>query len=776
MTGETLVGDFSTIEEFISLIFEAKWEEKEVLDNVSPKMSALIQACVVSDHEKRIQNGRELSEYLAREFPDVTNDVGYSASKKPPLSNKAVRPQKAVRQGKGPARGKGPAKKTARTAGKTGKNAAILSDSQELVQKSSVKKIRLIGILTCSFMLFLFLYIIGTGNVANKDSVVALTEIASKTREWMVFPKGFYIFFQGDVGKNLRWEFKAEASKGSEAINESDYFKKVAGGWKALCSPLVVHPERSGILSIFDGQRLIALGPMGFPKKLLDVPLKVVFSYDSIQCSWKFSGVMRASLLFESLKYDGTVINSFEVSELDSKYRISLKELGFSGHMRVTLMIPGISKTGDVYSLGGDLKVAFDEGHSDFTLKCQLPLVEGRKYSGYQFFYNKDRGIRSQADIATVVVVGDRVFVSTESAQLHCLQIDHRNGAFYKHLWSKNLYTSLYGKLGRKKKKQFKINMSPGGMVKNGDGVSLFGLDYRSLMYSFDKNGKYSTSRIPFPGGAIPYLPVKMAIEGDSRLLACHRYKKGNRFYLWQGDGSCRLVDVTAAKGEFSEVYGALGTFFFWYEESNSENIYYIDRSQDGPVMKLLGTYPSMKKLNDVYFASEDGKDHALFSLRDSLYLVRKKSGQIVPEEVSLKLPDRSGIGGIVSNGGGKYLCAFYAGLSRSTLVPTSMPTLNVLDVFVSGNDVRTLRGGSNFQVQGEAHRCSIVPPVLIDDDRFCFGAGSSFYVLSREDSSLLYSSTFYSSVRDIYAAPGVVLVEANTDGLLYGLNLPVTP
>ena len=174
--------------------------------------------------------------------------------------------------------------------------------------------------------------------------------------------------------------------------------------------------------------------------------------------------------------------------------------------------------------------------------------------------------------------------------------------------------------------------MSSEGMIENGGGVSLYGLDYRSLIYTFDKEGNLSTSRIPFPGGAIPYLPMDVSFQEKSCLLRCFRQEKGSKFYLWDGKDSCKLVDSAVVTGEFKEIQTALGTWLLWNSSSKHETICFIDSSGDVPVLTSLGRYPPISETSDVYFASEAGAQHALFSVKDSLYLVQRKSGNVVAE------------------------------------------------------------------------------------------------------------------------------------------------
>jgi serine/threonine protein kinase len=821
MTGEALVGEFTNLEEFVHMVFEARWETEELSDKISPKMSTLVKACTLSDSQKRIQDGRALLEYLDREFSMTSPEMQLPQGLALNGDFKAALKVDSKVSTRGSLKGdsRGPSKADSRTSSKGASKVGSNGDSTVALKAVSGilsspigeidfarRKIRYGGALTVAVFFILFLYFFPAGkmdnlpeNRSNEVNVSSLTDFSLIAREWLLLPKGFYIFFPAEAGSNLRWEFQPDVSENNKSVKLQEDFKKVAGGWKAFCSSVVKSGdvektgEPKGVLSFFDGPRLIARGDLGFPGSLLSEPFKVLFAYESIHCSWKLFGKMKASILFEELNTRGTVVKSLEISDLESKYSTSLRKLGLSGRMRLTLKVSGISKSGDTFNGGGNMVVDMEEGNTDFTLKCQLPLKDGEKYSGYQYFPNRDESNELQADIVSIVVLSDRVYVSTESAEIHCFKINADNESFYDHMWSKNLYKCLYppGKTNdgeTKEVQNLKLAMRRSAMAGYGDGVSLYGLNMDRQLHSFDSSGNYSTRKIPFPDGENSFIPVEVSVQGTCCFLNCSNYLDNRKFYLWEDQNSCKLVQSEDMDGNYSAMYGGLSTFFVWYSSGKKENIYYLKRDENKVSLELLGSFPSLKKENRFCFASEPGSDHALFSLKDALYLIRGKprgEKEMPPrglngfyegfkvERIPLNLPEKSGIGGIVSCGGGKYTVAFYSGLNEDVLIPTTVPSVNTLNISVFEEKVSTIVGAKKLKILKEANRTSFSGPFIINDHIYCFSAGATFCIMSREDETVLYTFDFYTPVRSINVGKAAIVVEANSAGLIYGLNLP---
>ena len=234
LTGKDLVGEFTTVTEFVSLLYTAPWEDHDVLPGVTPPVSALIKSCVAFKAEDRLSDGRALKKYLSGKMQEHQTP-----------------------------------RKTAHPPRKTGSSAESSAEVKKQPTKTASFRIwgSILLLLFLATSITVFRFSNGSAHPALESGTRGMTmaELQDISRATLFFPQGFFLFLPSHTGTDLHWSY--ECGDGSPELTAEGTFTKVVGGWKTLYFATSDLPK--GTLTVFDGQKTFARVLIAFPRSVL---------------------------------------------------------------------------------------------------------------------------------------------------------------------------------------------------------------------------------------------------------------------------------------------------------------------------------------------------------------------------------------------------------------------------------------------------------------------------------------------------------------------------
>jgi len=352
MTGKSLFGKFESVNDFIAILFSREWENYNLVDDLSPKMATLIKACVRFEAKYRIQNGTELCRYIEEKIecseikPKRSIEKTAINHEKKQISNLIPPEQMILDEATLPSIDR---KKTLQIIG--GKAAKAVKASTKRNICVTTKRRIYFATICISLIFIMQLLLLFIEQIEPYNTPVSLPELSKKARNWAIFPNFIYIFLPSTIGTSLNFKFQPDSITTEIPKTISGSFKRVAGGWKAFINAQMMTKNKrrlsGGFLILLNERKVLSKGHITFPKSPFKIPFKVNFDFDSIYCTWKLNENLKTMIPVEKLNPDLTVLASAEIDCPDNECNISLDTLGFSGNLKLSLIvseIPGHSK------------------------------------------------------------------------------------------------------------------------------------------------------------------------------------------------------------------------------------------------------------------------------------------------------------------------------------------------------------------------------------------------------------------------------------------------
>jgi serine/threonine protein kinase len=788
MTGLSLIGKFSSIEQFVATLYKRSWEDGPLDTRVPSGLAFVIKKACRFAASERPANGSALVELIEQASKGMVLPPAKAGKKS--FSQKVSDRKESHTKGRHTNPG---------ISGHISSDKTTENGSSSIIRKIGGAALILLTIFICALYISqtkrrVPVVVVSTDNEAGAN-------LFSQCRAFLTTPTGFYLFLPYEVGNSLHWSLNGQEPLRGNEREVTGKFTRVAGGWKALLRSLDCPAGAKARLSVYDGNKEIASKDIEIEKTLLKEPFEAIFSYDRIFVKWKFHGFSSATIVVREIKkglntgpdIPETSDSLKYVKAVEAESTIILgSEIGFGGKMRLSLHLPFLLEA-ENRALPGrnerlvnedlpESEVAFVTGAKDMELKLQIS-PENISDDNFEANANFSLDNDSRRKITGMVKGGNHLYLTTNSGHIFCFEVDSGMQSILKFLWKKSLRDIRdFKDVKEPLDDVYPPELIPTCLLPEDDGVHCYGLGDGSAVYSFDKNGRYSKSMVP-------YFSDKEAWQkhsGDEKPAKVYKFSSGKLYVaalespglaFFQADGSPypQKIEVFNDGCCISSAKEGMGKIFCWVRRGNYRVLCTIEMSSASCRLNEIASFPFLKKkYGEISMAFDNDLKVGLYSVNGELNVLRESKGIFLSEKVSPHIADGMSVNGVVRTERGQFTCVALRGTSNAIIPSDLTSTVNFIEVSLGPDSDRlesTIRE-TNRHILKESYRCNLIGPEMIDEKSFCFNVGTFFYIVSTEKSEILYSWVFFAAPEKLIVDKNIVLLTKYYYGAVFGLHL----